>query len=61
MTIELFIKALAIAFILEGIVPALFPNKWRAYVVKLINESPQNIRRIGITLVLIGSLIFFSV
>jgi len=61
MTVDFFIKALALAFILEGIVPALFPNKWRAYVAKLINESPENIRRIGITLVLIGGLIFVAV
>ena len=61
MTVEFFIKALALAFILEGLVPALFPNKWRAYVAKLIEESPSNIRRIGISLVIIGSLVFFTV
>jgi uncharacterized protein YjeT (DUF2065 family) len=46
--------AIAIALIIEGLIPALFPNKWRAYVLKLANESAGAIRQIGIFLMLIG-------
>jgi uncharacterized protein len=54
MTLELLFTALALALIIEGIIPALFPNKWRAYVLKLAEESPQSIRSIGITIIVIG-------
>jgi uncharacterized protein YjeT (DUF2065 family) len=52
--------AIAIAFIIEGLIPALFPNKWRAYVLKLANESIGAIRQVGIFLVIIGLLIFWA-
>ena len=42
------LMAIAIALIIEGLIPALFPNKWRAYVLKLANESVATIRQIGI-------------
>ncbi len=48
------LMAIAIALIIEGLIPALFPNKWRAYVLKLANEPVAAIRQIGIFLVLIG-------
>lgn len=48
------LMAIAIALIIEGLIPALFPNKWRAYVLKLANESVATIRQIGIFLVVIG-------
>ncbi len=59
MTIDLLITALAIALIIEGLIPALFPNKWRAYVLKLAEETPQSIRSIGITIIIIGSVILW--
>ncbi len=48
------LMAIAIALIIEGLIPALFPNKWRAYVLKLANESIGTIRQIGLFLVFIG-------
>ncbi|AZQ82917.1 DUF2065 domain-containing protein [Colwellia sp. Arc7-635] len=51
--------ALAIALIIEGLIPALFPNKWRAYVLKIANEPVAVIRQIGIFLVLIGLIVFW--
>ncbi|MBA6417739.1 DUF2065 domain-containing protein [Colwellia sp. 6M3] len=54
------LMAIAIAFIIEGLIPALFPNKWRAYVLKLANESIGAIRQVGIFLVIIGLLIFWA-
>lgn len=54
MTTKLILMAIAFAFILEGLAPALFPNKWRNYVAKLAEENVSNIRSIGIFIMLIG-------
>ena len=54
MTTKLLLMAIAVAFIMEGLAPALFPNKWRNYVAKLANESVSNIRTIGIVIMVIG-------
>jgi uncharacterized protein YjeT (DUF2065 family) len=53
--------AIAIALIIEGLIPALFPNKWRAYVLKLANEPVGAIRQVGIFLVIIGLVMFWVV
>jgi len=54
------LMALAIALIIEGLIPALFPNKWRAYVLKLANEPVNTIRQIGIFLLLIGLVLVWA-
>ncbi|MBA6391028.1 DUF2065 domain-containing protein [Colwellia sp. BRX10-3] len=59
--LSILLMALAIALIIEGLIPALFPNKWRAYVLKLANEPVNNIRQIGFFLVLIGVILFWVV
>ncbi len=61
MNTELLVTALAIALIIEGLLPALFPNKWRAYVLKLAEETPQAIRSIGITIIILGMIILWLV
>lgn len=55
------LTALAIALIIEGLIPALFPNKWRAYVLKLANESIGSIRQIGVFLVFIGLVLLWLI
>jgi len=60
-TIELLLTAAALALIIEGLIPALFPNKWRAYVLKLANESVQSIRSLGLTISFIGLLILWII
>jgi uncharacterized protein YjeT (DUF2065 family) len=59
MTIELILTALALALIIEGIIPALFPNKWRSYVLKLADEPIAAIRNIGISIMFIGCLLLW--
>jgi len=51
--------ALAIALIIEGLIPALFPNKWRNYVLKLAQESTSSIRNIGVSLIVVGAFILW--
>ncbi|MBA6290378.1 DUF2065 domain-containing protein [Colwellia sp. MB3u-4] len=55
------LMAFAIALIIEGVIPALFPNKWRTYVLKLANEPVNTIRQIGLFLLLIGIMLFWTV
>ena len=56
---ETLFMALAIALIIEGLIPALFPNKWRNYVLKLADESTSSIRNIGVSLIIFGSFILW--
>jgi hypothetical protein len=60
MSLELLFTGLALALIIEGLIPALFPNRWRSYVLKLLSESLQTIRFIGFSIVCIGlSILWF--
>jgi uncharacterized protein YjeT (DUF2065 family) len=59
--VDTLLMALAIAFIIEGVIPALFPNKWRNYVLKLAEETPSSIRNIGVGLIVFGLLLLFLV
>jgi hypothetical protein len=47
--------AFAMLLIVEGIGPLLFPNRWLAYLRKLATEPAQNLRQLGLVLVLAGS------
>ncbi|WP_051685925.1 DUF2065 domain-containing protein [Rheinheimera texasensis] len=47
--------AFAMLLIVEGIGPLLFPNRWQAYLRKLATEPAQNLRQLGLVLVLAGS------
>jgi len=55
------LMAIAIALILEGLIPALFPNKWRNYVLKLAEESTSSIRNIGVGLIMVGAFVFWMI
>lgn len=55
------ILAFALALIIEGLFPALFPNRWKAYVQKLSQETPETIRTTGIVIILIGCVIVWLI
>ncbi|QOL26538.1 DUF2065 domain-containing protein [Thalassotalea sp. LPB0316] len=59
MTLELLLTALGLALIIEGLVPALFPNKWKAYVAKLGQEPSSSIRNIGLSIMTIGAVLLW--
>ncbi|MBU2971813.1 DUF2065 domain-containing protein [Pseudoalteromonas sp. C2R02] len=61
MTLDTVFLALALLLMIEGLMPALFPNKWRQYLAELSNQSSKSIRMIGISLILIGWLLFLFV
>lgn len=58
---NIFWLALALALIIEGVVPALFPNKWKAYVEKLAQEPTSKIRATGVMIMCIGGIICWLV
>ena len=61
MNIETIIIAIALVFIIEGAIPALFPNKWQRYVQKIAQEPTTNIRVMGIAIMMVGALILFVI
>lgn len=60
MDISLLLTAIAIALIIEGLIPALFPNKWQNYVAKLAKEPVQNIRIIGLSIMILGFILLYA-
>lgn len=54
---ETLITAIAFVFIIEGVLPAFFPNRWQRYLKKIANESITSIRQIGLFLMTIGFII----
>ncbi len=48
-----------LVLIIEGLAPALFPNKWRAYLLKLTEQSVADIRNIGLFILVLGTFIIW--
>ena len=48
------ILTLGLVLIIEGFAPALFPNKWKSYLLKLTEQTTTDIRNIGLLLVVSG-------
>ena len=51
--------AFGLVLIIEGVAPALFPNKWRAYLFKLAEQPITNIRNIGLLVLLLGVIVIW--
>lgn len=47
-------QAFCLMLVLEGIVPFLYPNRWRRVVISLATISDQQMRLIGLSSMLIG-------
>ena len=60
MDFTVLILAFALMLMFEGIGPLLFPNKWRAYLQRLSEESPAVVRQLGLALVVAGLLLFYA-
>lgn len=56
---ETLLLAFGLVLIIEGIAPALFPNKWRAYLLKLTELPITDIRNIGFFVLLLGVIIIW--
>jgi uncharacterized protein YjeT (DUF2065 family) len=51
--------ALGLVLIIEGLAPALFPNKWRAYLLKLSKQPIVDIRNIGLFALFLGMIVIW--
>jgi uncharacterized protein YjeT (DUF2065 family) len=49
--------AFGLVLIIEGLAPALFPNKWRNYLLKLTEQSADDIRNIGLFILTLGAFV----
>lgn len=52
--LENLLSALALMLIIEGILPFLFPDKWRQTFIKLVQMEDGQIRFFGLTAMIIG-------
>lgn len=51
--------AFALVFIVEGIGPMLFPNKWQSYIRQIAEQPTNQLRSMGGVLVTIGAVCLF--
>lgn len=51
--------AFGLVLIIEGLAPALFPNKWRSYLLKLTEQSAGDIRNIGLFILALGAIVIW--
>jgi uncharacterized protein YjeT (DUF2065 family) len=59
LTLNTLLLAFALMLVVEGLGPLLFPNRWRAYMLRLAGEQANVIRQIGLMLVISGLLLIF--
>lgn len=51
--------ALALVCIIEGLGPLLFPDRWRLYLLRISQQSSNQLRQVGGVLVVIGAVTLF--
>lgn len=56
---DVFFMAVGLVLIIEGLAPALFPNKWRNYLRKLAEQPVNDIRNIGFFILILGSIVIW--
>ncbi len=58
---EILLTAIALVLIIEGIGPALFPNRWKSYLLRIAKEPVVNLRTMGMVMLLLGiALLMFT-
>jgi len=50
---------LGLVLIIEGIGPALFPNRWKNYLLRITKESPSNLRTLGLVMLIFGIIFLY--
>lgn len=51
---ESFAQAFCLMMVIEGIIPFLYPNRWRRLVMTLATVSDRQMRMLGLTSMLLG-------
>ncbi|BCD96639.1 DUF2065 domain-containing protein [Marinagarivorans cellulosilyticus] len=57
--LDTLLQAICLVLILEGIVPFLYPGRWRALVVKLATVNDRELRIVGLVSMLLGAGLLF--
>ncbi len=55
------LRACCLMFILEGIIPFLYPNRWRSLVQTLATVDDRSLRIMGLVSMLIGVALLYAV
>lgn len=58
---QLLFSAIALVFIIEGIMPFLFPDLWRNFLAKMVKQTNQTFRIMGFFSMVLGVVILFIV
>lgn len=58
---DTFLQAVCLVLVIEGIVPFLYPGRWRSLVVKLAVVSDRELRIMGLISMLIGAGLLFLI
>ena len=58
---DTFLQAVCLVLVIEGIVPFLYPGRWRSLVVKLAVVSDRELRIMGLVSMLIGAGLLFLI
>lgn len=53
--------AIALVFVLEGILPALCPERWRNTLIKIVNLNNRYLRIMGLGSMLSGALLLYII
>lgn len=57
---ETLLAAIALVFVLEGVIPFLYPDKWRNLVARLAEINDRQLRIMGLMSMLLGiSILYF--
>lgn len=56
---ESLLLAFGLMLIIEGLAPALFPNKWRRYLLKLTEQPTEAIRNMGLVILTLGAIVIW--
>lgn len=56
---ESLLLAFGLMLIIEGLAPALFPNKWRRYLLKLTEQPTETIRNMGLVILTLGAIVIW--
>jgi len=60
-TWQLILSAFALMLLLEGVIPFLYPNKWRNLVATLAQTSDAHLRIMGLVSMLLGVALLYLV
>ena len=53
------ISAIALVFILEGLLPFVFPNFWKKMMTQAVQSSERDLRVMGFISIIIGMVVLF--